>query len=53
MDKLKQAFDFTFDKMLCKRTNLIYDYRVCGSDDPLTDHLPPVWYIQKSIPNPC
>lgn len=53
MDKLKQAFDFTFDKMLCKRTNLIYDYRVCGYGDPLTDHLPPIEYIQKSIPNPC
>lgn len=53
MNKSDQAFEFMFDKMLCKRTGLFYDYRVKGLNDPLTDHLPGLELIEKSIPNPC
>ena len=54
MNKLSDAWNFTFEKMLHPGTNLIYDYRVDTKDgDPLTWHLPSVEYIQKSIPNPC
>ena len=53
MSKIDQAFEFMFDKMLCKSTCLFYDYRVGSLENPLTDHLPSPELIEKSIPNPC
>ena len=50
MDKI---WDFFENKMLCKETNLIYDYRTSLDEDGLIKDLPIDEEVEKQIPNPC
>ena len=50
MEKIWNHFEH---KMLCNKTNLIYDYLVGYDEDALTKALPTVEEIALQIPNPC
>ncbi|MBQ7097717.1 MAG: hypothetical protein IJN96_06525 [Clostridia bacterium] len=50
MEKIWNHFEH---KMLCKETNLIYDFLVGYDEDALTKALPTLGEIALQIPNPC
>ena len=50
---MENIWEFYTTKMLCKKTNLIYDFITSDEEDGLTKNLPTVAEIKKQIPNPC
>lgn len=51
--KIQDAWDFIFDKLFCKKTKLIYDYRTDESENGAFAHLPTKDEIARNYPNPC
>ena len=52
-EKILQAWDFVFEKLVHPATNQIYDYRTSEEPDGAWRHLATPAEIAACIPNPC
>ncbi len=52
-EKILQAWDFVFERLVHPATNQIYDYRTSEEPDGAWRHLATPAEIAASIPNPC
>ena len=50
---IEQAWQFTWERFFCKKTNLFYDYLVGEGADAATGHLPEPWLIGLQVPGAC
>ena len=50
---VESAWNFVFDKLFCKKTKLIYEYRTDEGEHGAFNHLPTKEEILAHYPNPC
>ena len=50
---MDNAWDFSWNRLFCEKTNLFYDYIVNDTPDGNVSSLPSPALIAADVPNPC